>query len=155
MYCCVCLCTYIYAGVHVCLCVYIEECIRVRGYVCVSSCVWLRITVFWTRLVRYGPLQEIRTRFGFVLVVDPIHRRFENRSMRWSVDQYRFVQWRPDGDSIPKPRHFIWAFVLVYLPLSVWFTCYTYHFMWLSFMFYQFDFLYYFMRHPWLFTLIT
>ena len=56
MYCCVCLCTYIYAGVHVCLCVYIEECIRVRGYVCVNLCVWLRVAVFRIRLVRSGPV---------------------------------------------------------------------------------------------------
>ena len=46
----------------------------------------------------------------------------------WSVDQYRFVQWRPDGDSVLKPRHFMWVFVHVYLPLSV-FTCCSYHFM--------------------------
>ena len=71
-------CIRIYAGVHVCLCVYIVECIRIRGYVCVSSCVLLRVAVFRIRLVRSGPLQETRTRSGFVLIVDPIHRRFED-----------------------------------------------------------------------------
>ena len=31
----------------------------------------------------------------------------------------------------------------------------SYHFMWLSVIFYQFDYLYHFMRHLWLFTLFT
>ena len=44
-------------------------------------------------------LQETRTRSGFVSVVDPTHRRFKDWSMGWSVDEYRFVQWRPDSDS--------------------------------------------------------
>ena len=58
-------------------------------------------------------LQETRTRSRFMLIVDPIHRRFEDLSIGWSVDQYRFVQWRPDGNSVPKPRHFMWVFVLM------------------------------------------
>ena len=56
-------------------------------------------------------------RFEFIPVIDPIHWRFEDRSMRWSSDPYRFVQWRPDGDSVRKPRHFMWVFALV--PLSL------------------------------------
>jgi len=106
-------CLRIYAGVHICLHVYIMECIHVRGYFCVRSCVWLRVAVFRIRLVRSGLLQEIRTRFRFVLVVDPIHRRFEDRSMRWSVDQCWFVQWRPDDISVPKLCHFMWVFDLM------------------------------------------
>ena len=116
---CVYTCIRIYMGVHVYICVYVVECIRVRGYVCVSSCVWLRVAVFRIRLVRSGPLQETRTRSGFVLVVDSIRRKFEDRLMEWSVDQYRFLQWRPDGNSVLKPHHFMWVFVFVYLPLSV------------------------------------
>ena len=58
-------------------------------------------------------------RFRFIPILDPIHKLFEDRFMEWSVDQYRFVQWRPDGDSVLKLRHFMWVFVLMCLPLSV------------------------------------
>jgi len=35
---------------------------RVRVCVCTSiMCVWLHVAALWTRLVRSGPLQEIRT----------------------------------------------------------------------------------------------
>jgi len=51
-------------------------------------------------------------RFRFVLVVDPIHWRFEDRPIEWSGDSYQFVQWRPNGDSDPKSRHFMWVFAL-------------------------------------------
>ena len=54
-------------------------------------------------------------RFGFVSILEPMLRRFKDRSIGWSVNQYRFVQLRPDGDSVLKPRHFMWVFVLVYL----------------------------------------
>ena len=57
-------------------------------------------------------------RFGVLLVMDPIHWRFEDWPMRWSG----FVQWRPDRDSDPKPCRFMWMFAYVlfpYLPLSV------------------------------------
>jgi len=62
--------------------------------------------------VRWDPdqLLETRTRSGFMLVVDPIHRQFEDRSIGRSEDQYWFVQWRPDGYSVPKLRHFMWVF---------------------------------------------
>jgi len=62
------------------------------------------------------PFGEIWThyrRFGLELVMDPMHWRFENRPMGWSVDQYRFVQWRPEGDSVTKLRHFMWVFAFV------------------------------------------
>jgi len=116
------ICVYLYT--YICGCtrmfmMYIVECIPVREYVCVSSCVWLRVAALRIRLVRSGPLQETRTRSGFVLVVDPIPWQFEDWFMRWSIDQYRFVQWRPDGDSVPKSRHLMWVYVLVYLPLLV------------------------------------
>ena len=70
------ICMYVYVmyiGVHVCVCI--------RVYVRVSSWVGLRVAVFRIRLVRSGLLQETRTLFGFVLVVDPMHRRFKDRSM--------------------------------------------------------------------------
>ena len=77
------------------------ECIRVRvgvhvyvacvyGYVCecfMCVLILLPLFVFGGVLQRFGlartirnQLQETRTRSGFVLVVDPIHRRFEDRS---------------------------------------------------------------------------
>ena len=68
----------------------------------------------WFRPIRWDPdpLQETQTRSEFVLVVDPIHRRFEDQFMGWSVDQYWFVQWRSDGDSVLKLCHFMWVFVM-------------------------------------------
>jgi len=65
---------------------------------------------------------RIRTRCGSDT------QRFEDRSMRWSVDQYQFVQWRPDSDSVPKPRHFMWVFVYWSIFNS---NILSYHFMWI------------------------
>ena len=131
----------IYMGVHVC--------VGVLGWVLsvylhLHVCVRLRVAAFKTRPYYPDRLQETRTQSGFVLVVDPIHKRFEDRFMGWSVDQYRFVQWRPDGDSVPKLRHFMWVFILVHFLIyrcRYAFTCCTYHFIWLSIIFYQFDYL--------------
>ena len=91
-----------YARVGVLACIYIYLYVLVACY-SISDL----FGEIWTQL------QEIRTRFGSVLVVDPIHRRFEDRSMGWSVDQYQFMQWRPDGDSVSKSHHFKWVFVLM------------------------------------------
>jgi len=74
------LCVYLYMYVcggtrvcrHVCTCMYMV-CVCVQGYVCVSSYVWLRVAVFQIRFVRSGPLQETRTRFRIVPVMDLIH----------------------------------------------------------------------------------
>ena len=71
-----------------------------------------------------------RTWFRFVPIMYPIHRQFEDRPMGWSGDLYQFVQWRPDGDSVPKLRHFMWVFVLVYFIIYRYrfaLTCYSYH----------------------------
>jgi len=46
--------------------------------------------------------------------MDPIDWQFEDRLMGWFEDPYRFMQWRPDGDSDPKLHHFMWVFVLIY-----------------------------------------
>jgi len=40
-----------------------------------------------------------------------------------------------------------------YLLLSVAFICYSYYFMWTIDIFYQYDYLYSFMRHQWVLTL--
>ena len=149
-YMCICVrgCTHVYRRARVSV-----ECIFI--FICMFGCV---LQYFGTRLVRSWPLKETRTRSRFVLVLEPMHRQFEDRFMGWSVDQYRFVQWRPDGDSLPKLRHFMWVFAFVsfsYLPLTVAFTCCSYHFMWFSVIFYQFHYWYSFMRCLWLFTLNT
>ena len=60
----------VYCGVYTCTRVCLCE------FMCLVACYSVS-----DRLVRSGPLQEIRTRFGFVLVVDPIHRGFEDRSI--------------------------------------------------------------------------
>ena len=81
--------------------------------------------------------------------MDSIHCRFEDRPMRWSENSYRFVQWRPDGDSDPNSRHYMWVFILMlfsYLLLSV-----GVHMLLVSFhvnncYILPFDLLYYFMR---------
>jgi len=59
-------------------------------------------------------------------VVDPTHRRFEDRPMGVFRGSYRFVQWRPDGDSFPKPRHFMWVFALVSFSLFTVLSCVLY-----------------------------
>ena len=106
------------------------------------------------------PFGEIRIcygRFGVVLVMDPIQWRFEDRPMIWSRDSYQFVRWRPDNDSIPKSRHFMWMFVLMlfsYLSLIIsncvllalfhvgnWYIFPVYYY------------LHHFMRHQWVHTL--
>jgi len=49
----------------------------------------------------------------------PINRRFEDRSMGWSVDQCQFVQWRSDSDSVPKSRYFMWVFLVFLLSILI------------------------------------
>ena len=155
---------YIYVCIEVYVCVYSYRCMHVGIRVCIYMQVWVLSLylclyvcvgcvlqyfgpVWWDPNPATGDPDPIR----ICALVDPIHRWFEDRSMRWSIDQYRFVQWRSDGDSIPKPRYFMWVFVLVHFLIyrcRYAFTCYTYHFMWLFIVFYQFDYL-------WLFTLFT
>ena len=43
--------------------------------------------------------------------------------------------------------------VFSHFPCLHAFTCYTYHFIWLSVIFYLFDYLYHFMRRQWTFTI--
>ena len=75
--------------IHGWVCVYMHVCImyawlyaRVRVcVVLVIMCVWLRVAVFWTRLVRSGPVAGDPDPIRIRAVVDPIHRQFEDRSM--------------------------------------------------------------------------
>jgi len=82
---------------------------------CIYVYVWLYVLVICysdADLFVHSELgNRAQTQFGFMFVMDPIHWRFENQPMGWSRDSYRFVQWRPNGDSAPKPHHFMWVFV--------------------------------------------
>ena len=73
-----------YVGVHLCVCVHVCKSIFMFTCVCLDVC--CSIT---DPLVRPGLDNR---RFIVVPVADPIYRPLEDRSMRWSVDQYRFVQ---------------------------------------------------------------
>jgi len=84
---------YVYVGEHVCVGV-LRRVLSMYLYlfVCVSRV-----------LQHFGFVREIRTFAGdpdtirIRVVVDPTHRRSEDRCLGWSVDQCQFVQWRPDG----------------------------------------------------------
>ena len=123
-------CACIYAYVHyfvllvyIYTCTYIHECGCTRMCLCarvgvkhvfIFICICDACMVAWYSDL--DPFSEIRTRyrrFGVVPVMDPISKRFEGRSMGWSGDSYRFMQWRPDDDLILKPRHFMWVFAFV------------------------------------------
>ena len=152
-------CMYVGVPVGVCTCsmlVWVHvwvyyECVLIPLPFCVFGCV-LQCFGF----VRWDSdsLQKIRTRFRFVPVMDPIHRRFENQSMGWFVDQYWFVQW--DQTSIQSETasfHVsVCSYVIFFFTIIVF---YSYYFMWLHIIFYQFGLLYHFMRHYWLSILIV
>ena len=119
------LCTYrcmYYACLGVCMSTYMYVlCVCVQVYVHMSSCIWLHGYSVLDSFVRS---ELSNRRFRFVPVMDSIHWQFEDRPMRWSRDQYQFVQWRPDGDSDSKTRHFMCVFVLmsfsyILLPVGV------------------------------------
>ena len=123
---CVCTCgvrVWVHIGCIMCVCV----CVDSPSFLCVRLCAKVMRTSSWDP----DQLQETQTRSGFIFTVDPIHRRFKDRPMGWFGDSYRFVQWRPDDDSLPKSRHFMWVFVLVLfsnLPCHWIFVFYFYHF---------------------------
>ena len=112
-----CVCVY---NVRMCILVYMHVCMGIHvymGYVHVNGymLVWVHVCsvtccIILDSLVRFE-LGSGRIEFAFV--VDPIHGWFKDRSIGWSVDLYRFMQWRPDGNSVPKLHHFMWVFVLV------------------------------------------
>ena len=111
---------YVCNGICVGICVsmwyvYVYGYIPVCVYICilVISCVWMRVIAISDS---FGEIRTCYMRFRLVAVMDPIYWRFEDRSMRWPGDPYRFVQWRPDEDSVPKPHHFMWVFAFVLFP---------------------------------------
>ena len=95
---------WVYTYVSACMFV---ECIHVQGYVRVSSCVWLRVAAFRTHLVRSDPVTEDPDPIRIGARYEPSTlaiRRLIHEMIRRSVP-VRPV--RPDGDSDPKPCHFM------------------------------------------------
>ena len=124
MYCCVCLYMYVYMSVHVCVSMHMWVfSMYLYLFVCVGY-VPQHFVLRWDPNPASGDPDTIRIH----AVVDPTHRRFEDRSIGWFVDQYQFMQWRPDGDSVPKLRHSMWVFALshflIYRYLCV--LCFTF-----------------------------
>ena len=141
--CCKCLCKSVYVCMYVCMYVCISVCIiSAWVYVCpmnvclgmcikyVCMCVYVYGCMFvWVHglgcvLQRSDPFAEIRTRcrrLEFVFADDLIRWRFKNWPIGWFGDSYQFVQWRPDGDSVPKPCHFMWVFVYWSISISAFY----------------------------------
>ena len=124
--CCVNACVYSYVYAYMWVYTRIFTC-TCRWRTCMSVlCVCVLIpflSVFSCVIQRYRPFGEIRTccgRLNFVFVVDLIHWRFKDRPIRWSRGSYRFVQWRPDGNSDSKSRHFMWVSVLILFSYLLW-----------------------------------
>jgi len=130
-----CICMYIMCviifGVYVyMMCMHEIECIHV--YVCMCVCYIIMCMTPWVIACCSDLDSFVRSELGnrrsrLRVRCDPMHWRFEDRSMGWSGDPYRFVQWRPDGDSDTKSRHFMWVFVLMLflyllLPVGVYVT---------------------------------
>ena len=111
---CKCICVYMYVLVYICI--VLCMCTGVYQYVYIFVFVWVHVCSFACCSVSdsFVQFELSNKRFGVVPVMDPILWRFEDRPMRWSRDQYRFVLWRSDSDSISKLHHFMWVFVLVY-----------------------------------------
>jgi len=84
-------------------------------YACVFVCDWVSMCFSCSTLTRsyfLNLVTDTQTWSKFVLVVNPRHRWFKGRPTRWSEDSCRFVQWRPDDDSVSKSRHFMWVLLL-------------------------------------------
>jgi len=104
---CMCMCTcdgmwcvfvYVYTGMYQSMWTYLP--LSMRVCLCVNSNT--------DSLMRSEPSNG---RPGFIFAEDSIHMWFEHRHTRWFRDPYRYMQYRPDGDSDPRPRHLMWVFV--------------------------------------------
>ena len=142
---------YVYVGIHVCVREHVWVLIvYLCLYVCVGCVLQCFGPVWWDPSPASGDPDPIRIRahcgpdtqairrpaHAMICRSIPVHAaktRSETASFHVSVRSCAFPYYR----------------------CRYAFTCYTYHFMWLSIIFYQFDYLYLFMRHLWLFTLIT
>ena len=110
VYVCVCILLYL------CTCVYMCTCVFVCHRVCMATCysdadLFVRSETGNRKLRPDLDLCSLWTRYT---------GDSKNWPMGWSGDPYRFVQWRPDGDSFLKPHHFMWVFV--YWSISVYFN---------------------------------
>ena len=120
---CVCI-SYVYVY-RICICVGVDACVYrvclgisplVSQSLSLFVCVWLRVAAITDSFV-WSELGN--RRFGFVPIIDPINWQFEDGHTRWFRDPYRFIQWRPDGNSDLKSRHFMWVFTFVLLLITV------------------------------------
>ena len=159
MYVCVYLYMYVCWCTRTCICVHVYvECICTCGYVRVYLYVLLCLVACYSDSDPFVQSKLGNRRFGLVPVMDPIHWRFVDRPMRWSVDQYGSCS--EDQTTIRFQNHVILceclflSYFLIYRCQYV-FVFYFYHFMWLFEIFYRHYHLYHFMRHQWAFTLIV
>ena len=84
---------------------------RMESCIYIVWCIHACMIAYYSVMDPFGKIRIGYGRFKVVPVMDPIPWRFEDRTMRWFKDPYRFVQWRLDSDSDPKPHHFVWVFV--------------------------------------------
>ena len=98
--CCVCVLVYTYMCTCMCMYVFVYQCVCLVAY-----CSDYR-PVQWDS----DPLPE--NHFGARYGPDTLAiRRLTYRKIQ---NSYWFVQWRPDDDSILKPRHFMWLSEIFY-----------------------------------------
>jgi len=112
MYVCICILVYMYVF-------WCRVCVFGVRMSSVCSCKFMCLVVWHSVSDLFGKIRTRCKRFRFVLVMDSMGWRSEDRPMRWSRDSYRFVQWRPDDDSDLKSRHFMWVFVYWSISISV------------------------------------
>jgi len=111
-------CTYVYMYT----CIWVCTCVSMHPYVYV--CMWLCVLQYGPVWWDPDPFQEIQScaRYG------PVAQAFWRPNHGMIQGSYQFVQWRPDGDSDPKPRHFMWVFILMSFPCSLWPVVFIYLF---------------------------
>ena len=121
--------------------------------VCLAAC-----SAFWIHSVRSGPvagdLDPIQICARYRPNTLAIRRLIHGMICRSVLA--RAVKTRRRFGSKTTSFHLSVCFCLIFsFTVINMYLFYFYHFMWLSVIFYQFDYLYHFMRHLWLFTLIT
>jgi len=77
--------------VHICMWVYTYVHVHVCKRVFMCTCIHEYLIACYSILDSFVRSELGNKRLKVVPVMDPIHRRFEDWSMGWSVDQYRFV----------------------------------------------------------------
>ena len=94
-------CVYYVHGWHTCVyaCVYVHIC-GVCIYTGVCLCEFTGWVAYYSVSDPFGEIRTCCRRLGFMLAINPKHRRFEDRLMGWSRDSYWFMQWRLDGESV-------------------------------------------------------